>query len=458
VAIYHCSVKTLSRSKGHNAVAAAAYRAGAKILDEASGKVHDYSKRSGVADSFIELPYGAPLSLMNRSTLWNKAERSEVRKNSRIAREIVIALPYELSRTERRTLTRAYSRWVSERYGVAVDCAIHLPSPEEGHDQRNHHAHLLFTTRAVGPAGLSKKTRALDDKHTGPQEIEAIRYAWECLCNTALERADIPSRVNRHSLIDQGIERIPQVHMGARAFAMYLQDKKPISSTALYKKIDTGSRPAFNSFILRLNKKRAMLPSIPLDIQVYSLEILIKQLSDKLDVLERLLPHALLPEFLKRRIEHTKLRLIALTTKQRFEALSRVKRLKQIETERLHLRIETMRRKIKTVEEKRALLKSYSCLIESIAAQTSTITLNKFRAPTPFIITTTKFNENLKLKAKMMRLSVPPPHRVNFSLLDPVKKCNGGMAKPPALLMSTFNQAAEAPVPVIKTEFKIEIR
>jgi hypothetical protein len=89
--------------------------------------------------------------------------------------------------------------------------------------------------------------------------------------------------------------------------------------------------------------------------------------------------------------------------------------------------------------------------------QASTITLSKDKPPIPDIITTAKFNENLRIKAKMMRAGVPPPHRVNFSLSDPAKKCNGGMAKPPAPLTSTFNQAAEVPVPVIKTDLRVKI-
>ena len=226
MAIYHCSVKTLSRSEGKSAVAAAAYRSGTLLYDERAGTRHDYSRRAGVLESFILLPEDAPRAMADRSLLWNGAEAAEKRKNSRVAREVIIALPHELSPRQRSALSKTFASWLRDRFEVGVDVAIHAPSNDDGHDDRNHHAHVLFTTRVLGPSGLGKKTRALDDKAQGPQEIEAIRYAWECMANKALERAGIKETIDRRSLIDQGIDRIPQMHMGARAFAMHLQDKK----------------------------------------------------------------------------------------------------------------------------------------------------------------------------------------------------------------------------------------
>ena len=125
MAIYHCSLKTLSRSKGHSAVAAAAYRAGALLIDERSGKTHHYKNRKGIIDAFITLPKSAPNEYLNRSVLWNAAEQADNRKNSRTARELVLALPHELSDAERAGLTQDMSGWLMERYGVAVDAAIH---------------------------------------------------------------------------------------------------------------------------------------------------------------------------------------------------------------------------------------------------------------------------------------------------------------------------------------------
>ncbi|MFN3825995.1 MAG: MobQ family relaxase [Micavibrio sp.] len=214
MAIYHCSLKVFSRSEGHSAVAAAAYRSGSILMDERSGKTHRYHKRTGVADTFILVPPFAPKSFLSRAALWNAAEASETRKNARVAREVILALPHELDLSARKTLARDMAAYLVERYRVAVDVALHSPYGKDGHDPRNHHAHLLFTTREISKDGLGKKTRILDDKEHGPQEIEAIRAVWEALANAALEQAGIESRIDRRTLMDQGIDRIPEIHIG----------------------------------------------------------------------------------------------------------------------------------------------------------------------------------------------------------------------------------------------------
>jgi MobA/MobL family. len=215
MAIYHCSLRVFSRAEGHSAVAAAAYRAGAMLKDERTSRIHRYEKRHGVKNAFILAPKSAPENLLSRASLWNAAEASENRKNSRVAREVILALPHELSDTEREALSRDMALYLIERYRVAVDVAVHSPVAGDGHDPRNHHAHLLFTTREVTKDGLGAKTRILDDKVSGPQEIEIIREVWETLANDALKRAGFAdAKIDRRSLEDQGIDRIPQTHEG----------------------------------------------------------------------------------------------------------------------------------------------------------------------------------------------------------------------------------------------------
>src|SRR3546814_11463065 len=102
------------------------------------------------------LPTDAPEWAADRERLWNAAELAETRKNATVAREYEIALPAELSADERRELALGLAREISERHGVAVDVSIHAPGREG--DQRNHHAHLLTTTRRLGPEGLGEKT------------------------------------------------------------------------------------------------------------------------------------------------------------------------------------------------------------------------------------------------------------------------------------------------------------
>ncbi len=219
MAIYHCSLRIFSRSQGHSAVAAAAYRSGSILMDERAGRLHRYDKRSGVAETFILLPKNTSPDLSDRAVLWNAAEFSEKRKNSCVARELILALPHELSASDRHSLTHDMASWLKERYRVAVDAAIHIPVG--GDDARNHHAHLLFTTREVTKHGMGKKTRILDDKVAGKQETEVIREVWETLANDALSRAGYSDiKIDRRTLEDQGIDRIPGTHIGPQAQKM----------------------------------------------------------------------------------------------------------------------------------------------------------------------------------------------------------------------------------------------
>jgi len=200
-------VKTVSRSAGRSATAAAAYRAAVEIADERTGLVHDYSRKSGVEHREIVLPNGAPEWAADRAALWNAAEQAETRKNSTVAREYEIALPAELPAQERRELAMAFAREISERHGVAVDVAIHAPGREG--DQRNHHAHLLTTTRRLGPEGLGEKTRELDQRQSG--EVDRWRERWAELQNRALERASITERVDHRSMKERGQEPVPEL-------------------------------------------------------------------------------------------------------------------------------------------------------------------------------------------------------------------------------------------------------
>ena len=88
IAIYHCSIKIISRGKGKSAVGAAAYRSGQRLLNDYDGLVHDFTKKGGVVHTEILLPEHAPPEYSDRSTLWNAVEKVEKAKNSQLAREI----------------------------------------------------------------------------------------------------------------------------------------------------------------------------------------------------------------------------------------------------------------------------------------------------------------------------------------------------------------------------------
>lgn len=213
MAIYHLSMKTVARSKGQSATASAAYRAAEKITDQRTGETFDYSRKKGVIETALILPKDAPK--LERSELWNAAEAAENRKNSTVAREYEVALPAELNAGERRQLVNNFVEWLVKEYGVAADVALHEPNRKG--DEKNYHAHILTTTRAIGRDGFGEKTRQLDEKKSG--EVEKIREKWETLCNHELSRKG-EKEISRATLKAQGVDRLPQIHVGAAATAM----------------------------------------------------------------------------------------------------------------------------------------------------------------------------------------------------------------------------------------------
>ena len=216
MAIYHLSVKTIGRSEGRSATAAAAYRAGDRIADERTGLAHDYTRRSGVEHTEIFLPEHAPQWAGNRERLWNAAEAAEKRINSTVAREFEVALPTELSREERRELVREMACELVKRHGLVVDASIHKPGKIGDH--RNHHAHILCSTRRLGAEGFTEKSRELDDRKSG--EVEYWRKSWAEACNRHLALAGHEIRVDHRSLSARGIERAPGIHLGPNVIRM----------------------------------------------------------------------------------------------------------------------------------------------------------------------------------------------------------------------------------------------
>lgn len=219
MAIYHMSVKTVGRSAGKSATAAAAYRACEKIECQREGIVHDYTRKGGLVHSEIFTPKGSPLWSKDRGALWNAAEARETRKNSTVAREFELALPAELSKEERLELARSFVRELVEKHGFAADLNIH--DAHDGND--NHHAHILCTTRRMEADGLTDKTRELDEKTTGT--VDYWRERWGTLANVALERAGHTQRIDHRSLEAQGIERPAQIHVGSGKGKTHRKDR-----------------------------------------------------------------------------------------------------------------------------------------------------------------------------------------------------------------------------------------
>ena len=262
MAIYHASTKPIARSAGRSAVAAAAYRAGVELVDARTGLSHDYTRKGGIEHTEILTPDGLGAE---RNALWNAAELAEKRKDARTAREWIVALPAELTADQRTDLARDFGQALVDRYGVAVDFAIHAPDREGDH--RNHHAHLRTTTRQVsrGIDGglilgakahieLSDKARRENGLGAAADEVKAVRELWERTANAALERAGVEARIDARSLQAQGIDREASQHLGPVASEMERRGK-------------TSDRGDGNRQVGDNNAERARLSAEIIDLQ-----------------------------------------------------------------------------------------------------------------------------------------------------------------------------------------------
>ena len=278
MAIYHLEAKIVSRGSGRSAVAAAAYMGCDVITNEYDGITHDYTRKGGLVWDHIFLPSQAPPEWTDRGTLWNAVERAEKTKDSRLARELIVALPVELPAEEWKAILTEYimEHFISD--GMCADVAIHNT------DVHNPHAHILLTVRplnkdgswqhktekeylcvrgneekgftaqeflqsqregwekqypykkggkkmflppskALGLERLSKHPKSTTYGRQNPilarwnseEQLVVWRGAWAETVNRHLEKAQQPERIAHRSYADQGIELKPTIHEGVTA-------------------------------------------------------------------------------------------------------------------------------------------------------------------------------------------------------------------------------------------------
>ena len=147
MAIYHLEAKVVSRGAGRSAVAASAYLSCSHLYNDYDGIQHDYTKKQGLVWQQVFLPEYAPQEWQDREKLWNAVEEVETAKDSRLAREFVVALPIELSREQQIELLQDFIREQFVADGMCADAAIH---DTDGH---NPHAHILLTVRPLDEQG-----------------------------------------------------------------------------------------------------------------------------------------------------------------------------------------------------------------------------------------------------------------------------------------------------------------
>ena len=283
MAIYHLEAKVVSRGAGRSAVAASAYLSCSRLYNDYDGIQHDYTKKQGLVWQEVFLPEYAPQEWQDREKLWNAVEKVETAKDSRLAREFVVALPIELSREEQVELLQEFIREPFLSDGMCADAAIH---DTDGH---NPHAHILLTVRPLDKQGkwqyktekeylcmkngeeqgftaIEFKTAQNDgwekqypykvgkkkvymtpsaaeaqglvraDKHpkstrygrqnpisarwNSEEQLLTWRAAWADVTNRCLERAGREERIDHRSNAARGLDEIPTIHEGVTAQAL----------------------------------------------------------------------------------------------------------------------------------------------------------------------------------------------------------------------------------------------
>ena len=283
MAIYHLEAKVVSRGAGRSAAAAAAYLSCSRIYNDYDGIQHDYTRKQGLVWQQVFLPEYAPQEWQNRERLWNAVEKAEKAKDSRLAREFVVALPVELNREQQISLVETFvqDQFVSD--GMCADAAIH---DTDGH---NPHAHILLTVRPLDeqghwqyktekeylctrngeeqgftaaeylkaqkegwekqypykvgkkkvyivPSAAEAQGLVRADKHpkssrygrqnpitlrwNSKEQLVQWRESWAAAANRSLEQAGREARIDHRSHAVRGLEETPTIHEGAAARAM----------------------------------------------------------------------------------------------------------------------------------------------------------------------------------------------------------------------------------------------
>jgi hypothetical protein len=161
MALFRLAAKVFSREKrGRSVIAAAAYRAGTKLMDEVREKTFDYTRRvNGVIQSMILAPDGAPAWALNSGQLWNTVERSEKRVDAQLAREFILAVPPELSADEQFQTAVAWAKKELTTSGMVAEISLHHTKTG-----KNPHVHILCTMRKIdGEKFSAKKPREWND-------------------------------------------------------------------------------------------------------------------------------------------------------------------------------------------------------------------------------------------------------------------------------------------------------
>ncbi len=237
MAIYHFTVKIISRAEARNSVNAAAYRHATKMHDERTGQTFDYSKKNDVVHREISLPENAPEwakalaaaalgPTLASEKLWNAVEQFEKRKDAQLSRESEFALPNELNPLQRETLARDFIAKNFTSKGMLADWVIHNPLDKETGIEKPH-VHVMLTMRTLrekpilekvkSAMGLSSQEVFFGEKvreWNSRSLIRELRKNWADLANEHLSKAGFDVRIDHRNYKDQGVEFVPQEKLG----------------------------------------------------------------------------------------------------------------------------------------------------------------------------------------------------------------------------------------------------
>ena len=209
MAVYYLNYASISRKAGQSAVAAAAYRATAKLID-AGGKVHDYTHKHRAGYTVMLHGQDVPDWVNDRGEFWKQVEAREKRSDSELAKSIILALPKELATAKgdvSKNMADLVKAWAQKNfvdYGLVADIAIHKPHiGRNGKSNDNWHAHVLVSTRAVGKDGWADKK---DARLNGPKRakyLEEARTDWANLVNAEFIRLGRPERISEKKAVSR---------------------------------------------------------------------------------------------------------------------------------------------------------------------------------------------------------------------------------------------------------------
>ena len=208
----------VTRGKGHSAVSKAAYIARCSLENERLGTRDDYSRKGAEClFSGVYAPKNAPEWTRDREQLWNHVEAFEKRKDSQLARELLIDLAHELTPEQNRYVLQDFIRENFTRKGLVADAAIH--APHQHSDERNIHAHVMVVLRPLdGTEFVAAKPRQTEAENVA--ELNGWKRAFEKRMNKELEKHGFEPRWDMRSNAERGLDREPEVHLGKAASAL----------------------------------------------------------------------------------------------------------------------------------------------------------------------------------------------------------------------------------------------